>query len=393
MHQETKSAVSGVPPKSDLDVDGDIVTKQPAVQNLIPNHKGHIVLSLFPDFHIGNNSMDPRSYLTPSQGSLSMETKRREQMMADLWSHSHGVSQNQFLSVVRELKKTKTAMKELQQKLADYKNTSFGDKQSEATSFLEEKVKAQQSEIRDLKQRIENLQVHKKHMKNDIEGISVAPASNSLEISRNSRENSFSKEDSEVSRREKQLQDEIHNWKQKVEHMKRENAEMKENYARLEKRLENEKFSSMQKWSELSTENAKFRKELNLAEEDRKVFLEQVDRLLNQDKEKDRRLQRLQESYEQVIQDRNVCEQRIAELKARQLEETNPFYHRARQGAHSNYHEEGSRTHSTVQDLQEALNKVKRQPSHSPRTYRCDRCYEEFIVEQDYLEHIQKCYD
>ncbi|XP_061191132.1 cingulin-like [Saccostrea echinata] len=390
MQQETKSAVTL---NSDLDVDGDISTKQPAVQNLIPNQKGHIVLSLFPDFQIGNNSMDPRSYLTPSQGSMSIESKRREQMMADLWSHSHGVSQNQFLSVVRELKKTKTAMKELQQKLADYKNASFGDKQSEATSFLEERVKAQQSEIRDLKQRIENLQVHKKHMKNDIEGISVAPASNSLEFSRNSRENSFSKEDNEVSRREKQLQDEIHNWKQKVEHMKRENAEMKENYARLEKRLECEKFSSIQKWSELSTENAKFRKELNIAEEDRKVFLEQVDQLLIQVNEKDRRLQKMQESYEQAIQDRNVYEQRIAEMKARQVEETNPLYPRAGKVVHRNYHEEGSRTHSTVQDLHEALNKVKRQPSHNPRTYRCDRCYEEFTLEKDHLEHIQKCYD
>ena len=61
--------------------------------------------------------MDPRSFQNPSQGSMSLETKRREQMMADLWSHSTGVSQNQFLSVVRELKRTKNALKEAQQKL------------------------------------------------------------------------------------------------------------------------------------------------------------------------------------------------------------------------------------------------------------------------------------
>ncbi|XP_048763111.2 cilia- and flagella-associated protein 58-like isoform X2 [Ostrea edulis] len=383
---------------ADLVVDGDFSIKQPTVQNLVPNQKGHIVLSMFQDFQIGNNSMDPGSFHSPSQGSLSMESKRREQMLADLWTRNSGVSQNQFLSVVRELKRAKNTVKEQQQRLALYKNASVGDRQIETNNAVEERMKAQQIEICDLKQRIENLQVHKKQMKTDIEGVSVAPASNSFELPRTSRENSFSKEDCEVSRREKQLLDEIHNWKQKVESLKMENTAMKENYTKLQKSLEDQRFSSIQKWSELSQENAKFRKDLNEAEEDRNMLLEQVEQLNNQLKDKERKLHRMHESYEQAIQDRNVYDQRIAEMKARQVQKTNPLYSSSPKPVVSrvtrpNYSEHGGRTNSTVEDLHEALREFQRQPSHNPKTYRCSRCYEDFTSEQAHLEHIQKCYD
>uniref|UniRef100_K1P980 Uncharacterized protein n=1 Tax=Magallana gigas TaxID=29159 RepID=K1P980_MAGGI len=259
--------------------------------------------------------------------------------MADLWSHSNGVSQSQFLSVVRELKRTQNALKEA------LKKPGKGDQPIETTStlLLESRVKAQQIEICELKQRIENLQVHKKQLKNNIEGISVAPSSSSFEISRTSRENSFSKEEAEFSRREKQLQDEINNWKQKVEHLRKENNVQQLNY-----RL----------------------------------------------KEETERLQKMEENYKQAIQDKNVYEQRIAEMKACQVQETNPIYRSPKTVAHGSYEKPVSgRTHRTVEDLHEALNEFRRQPSNNPRTYRCDRCYEEFTSEEDHLQHIQKCYD
>ena len=114
MQNNQESAVSGTA-KFDIVADGDISIRQPAVQTHSTHQKGHI--ELFSDFPLMKPSMDPRSFQNPSQGSMSLETKRREQMMADLWSHSTGVSQNQFLSVVRELKRTKNALKEAQQKL------------------------------------------------------------------------------------------------------------------------------------------------------------------------------------------------------------------------------------------------------------------------------------
>jgi hypothetical protein len=125
--QENPRSVGGTQNtfNADLVVDGEFSIKQQTVQNLVPNQKGHIVLPMFPDFQIGNPSMDPGSFHSPSQGSLSMESKRREQMLTDLWSRNSGVSQNQFLSVVRELKKTKNAFKEAQQKLAQYKNANI----------------------------------------------------------------------------------------------------------------------------------------------------------------------------------------------------------------------------------------------------------------------------
>jgi hypothetical protein len=104
--------------------------------------------------------------------------------------------------------------------------------------------------------------------------------------------------------------------------------------------------------------------------------------------------------YEQAIQDRNVYEQRIAEMKARQVRETNPFYSSSPKPDPSrvtrpNYNEHYStgRTHSTVEDLHEALREFQRQPSHNQKTYRCARCYEEFTSEKEHLEHVQKCYD
>lgn len=98
--------------------------------------------------------------------------------------------------------------------------------------------------------------------------------------------------------------------------------------------------------------------------------------------------------YKQAIQDKNVYEQRIAEMKACQVQETNPIYRSPKTVAHGSYEKPVSgRTHRTVEDLHEALNEFRRQPSHNPRTYRCDRCYEEFTSEEDHLQHIQKCYD
>lgn len=373
---------------SELSMDGDYSLRQPKIQTHLAYQKNQFPVNL--DFSAINNSMDPRSFQHSSPGSMSMETKRREQRMADLWSHSNGVSQSQFLSVVRELKRTQNALKEA------LKKPSIGDRQIETTSTLslEGRVKAQQIEICELKQRIENLQVHKKQLKNSIEGISVAPSSSSFEISRTSRENSFSKEEADFSRREKQLQDEINNLKQKVENLKKENNEMKESYSRLEKSLEEGKMSSIQRLTELTKENAMFTKRLAEAEEIQKILLDQVQQLNYRLKEETGRLQKMEESYKQAIQDKNVYEQRIAEMKACQVQETNPFYNSSKTVAHRSYEKPVSgRTHRTVEDLHDALNEFKRQPSHNPRTYRCDRCYEEFTSEDEHLHHIEKCYD
>lgn len=98
--------------------------------------------------------------------------------------------------------------------------------------------------------------------------------------------------------------------------------------------------------------------------------------------------------YKQAIQDKNVYEQRIAEMKACQVQETNPFYKSSKTVAHRSYEKPVSgRTHRTVEDLHDALNEFRRQPSHNPRTYRCDRCYEEFTSEKEHLQHVEKCYD
>lgn len=373
---------------SELSTDGDYSSRQPKIQTHLAYQKNQFPVNL--DFAVFNNSMDPRSFPHSSPGSMSMDTKRREQRMADLWSHSNGVSQSQFLSVVRELKRTQNALKEA------LKKPGKGDQPIETTStlLLESRVKAQQIEICELKQRIENLQVHKKQLKNNIEGISVAPSSSSFEISRTSRENSFSKEEAEFSRREKQLQDEINNWKQKVENLRKENNEMKESCSRLEKSLEEGKMSSIQRLTELTKENAMFTKRLAEAEEIQKILLDQVQQLNYRLKEETERLQKMEESYKQAIQDKNVYEQRIAEMKACQVQETNPIYRNPKTVAHGSYEKPVSgRTHRTVEDLHEALNEFRRQPSHNPRTYRCDRCYEEFTSEEDHLQHIQKCYD
>lgn len=95
---------------SELSTDGDYSLRQPKIQTHFAYQKNQFPVNF--DFSPFNNSMDPRSYQHSSPGSMSMETKRREQRMADLWSHSNGVSQSQFLSVVRELKKTQNALKE-----------------------------------------------------------------------------------------------------------------------------------------------------------------------------------------------------------------------------------------------------------------------------------------
>lgn len=389
MHHNPGLIVGGGPQNtSELSTDGDCSLRQPKIQTHLANQKNQFQVN--PDFPYFNNSMDPRSFPHSSPGSLSMETKRREQRMADLWSHSNGVSQSQFLSVVRELKRAQNALKEA------LKKPGLGDRQIETSSnlSLEGRVKAQQREICDLKQRIENLQVHKKQLKNDIEGISVAPSSSSFEISRTSRENSFSKEEAEFSRREKQLQDEINNWKQKVENLKKENYEMKDTCSRLEKSLEEEKMSSIQRLTELTKENVMFTKRLAEAEENLTIHIAQVHHLNHEIKVESGRLQKMRESYEQAIQDKYVYEQRIQEMKLGDVQETNRYYESSKTMPHSKYEKPvRGGIHRTVEDLQEALKEVTRQPSHSPRTYWCDRCYEEFTIEVEYLQHIQKCYD
>nr|XP_022316290.1 myosin-1-like [Crassostrea virginica]XP_022316291.1 myosin-1-like [Crassostrea virginica] len=386
MQNNQEAAVSGSA-KFDIVADGDISIRQPAVQTHSTHQKGHI--ELFADFPLMKPSMDPRSFQNPSQGSMSLETKRREQMMADLWSHSTGVSQNQFLSVVRELKRTKNALKEAQQKLN--KISVLGDKQIESST--EDRLKSQQSEISELKKRIENLQVHKKHMKTDIEGISVAPASNSFEISRTSRENSLTKEDNDTSRREKQLQDEINNWKQKVEDLEAKNAEMKTSNSDLQKNFQEERMKMMKRQNDLAKENASLTREMNDGEEIRKILLDQINDLNFQLSEGKKHLQKLNENYEQAIQDKTVYEQKIAEIKALQVQATNPFYSSPKSAPRVSYEHPSGRTHSTVEDLHEALSKFRRQPSNTPRTYRCDRCYEEFTSEEEHLHHVQKCLD
>lgn len=95
---------------SELSTDGDYSSRQPKIQTHLAYQKNQFPVNL--DFAVFNNSMDPRSFPHSSPSSMSMDTKRREQRMADLWSHSNGVSQSQFLSVVRELKRTQNALKE-----------------------------------------------------------------------------------------------------------------------------------------------------------------------------------------------------------------------------------------------------------------------------------------
>lgn len=97
--------------------------------------------------------------------------------------------------------------------------------------------------------------------------------------------------------------------------------------------------------------------------------------------------------YEQAIQDKTVYEQKIAEIKALQVQATNPFYSSPKSAPRVSYEHPSGRTHSTVEDLHEALSKFRRQPSNTPRTYRCDRCYEEFTSEEEHLHHVQKCLD
>lgn len=98
--------------------------------------------------------------------------------------------------------------------------------------------------------------------------------------------------------------------------------------------------------------------------------------------------------YKQTIQNKNIYEQRITKIKTYQIQKTNPIYKNPKTITHKNYKKPvNNKTHKTIKNLHETLNKFKKQPNNNPRTYKYNKYYEKFTSKKNHLQHIQKYYD